>query len=63
MDVFFKGIFDNGLTQTIGVGDFLLCLGCVGGVDSALYGNIQNVLVYTIRNVHYFIPLFQILIL
>ena len=27
MDVFFKGIFDNGLTQTIGVGDFLLCLG------------------------------------
>ena len=27
MDVFFKGIFENGLTQTIGVGDFLLCLG------------------------------------
>ena len=27
MDVFFKGIFDNGLTQTIGAGDFLLCLG------------------------------------
>ena len=27
MDVFFKGIFDNGLMQTIGVGDFLLCLG------------------------------------
>ena len=27
MDVFFKGIFDSGLTQTIGVGDFLLCLG------------------------------------
>ncbi|MBQ8371315.1 MAG: DUF4956 domain-containing protein [Clostridia bacterium] len=27
MDVVFKGIFDNELTQVIGVGDFLLCLG------------------------------------
>ena len=27
MDAIFKGIFDNELTQVIGVGDFLLCLG------------------------------------
>ena len=27
MDVIFNGVFDNGLTQVIGVGDFLLCLG------------------------------------
>ena len=27
MDAIFKGIFDNELTQTIDVGDFLLCLG------------------------------------
>ena len=27
MDAIFKGIFDSGLTQTISVGDFLLCLG------------------------------------
>lgn len=27
MDAIFNGIFDHGLTQTIGVGDFLLCLG------------------------------------
>ena len=27
MDAIFKGIFDNELTQTIEVGDFLLCLG------------------------------------
>ena len=26
MDVIFKGIFDNGLTQVMGVGEFLLCL-------------------------------------
>ena len=28
MDMIFKGIFDNGLTQVISVGDFILCL-CV----------------------------------
>lgn len=27
MDAIFKGLFDTELTQTIGVGDFLLCLG------------------------------------
>jgi uncharacterized membrane protein YhiD involved in acid resistance len=27
MDAMFKGVFDNELTQTIGPGDFLLCLG------------------------------------
>lgn len=27
MDTIFKGVFDTELTQTIGVGDFLLCLG------------------------------------
>ena len=27
MAAIFKGLFDNGLTQTISVGDFLLCLG------------------------------------
>ncbi len=27
MEAIFKGIFDNGVAQTIGVGDFLLCLG------------------------------------
>ena len=27
MDAMFKGVFDNELTQVIGVGDFLLCLG------------------------------------
>ena len=27
MDAIFKGVFDNELTQVIGVGDFLLCLG------------------------------------
>ena len=27
MDAIFKGVFDNGLTQMISVGDFLLCLG------------------------------------
>ena len=40
MDVFFKGVFDNGLTQTIGVGDFLLCLGVsllLGFIMAAAY--------------------------
>ena len=27
MEAIFKGIFDSGLTQTISVGNFLLCLG------------------------------------
>ena len=40
MDAVFNGIFDNGLTQTIGVGDFLLCLGVsllLGAVMAAVY--------------------------
>ena len=40
MDTIFKGIFDNGLTQTISVQDFLLCLGvslALGLVMAAAY--------------------------
>jgi uncharacterized membrane protein YhiD involved in acid resistance len=46
MDVIFKGLFDNGLTQTIGVGDFLLCLGV-----SLLLGLIMAAS-YTLTNEH-----------
>ena len=40
MDAIFKGVFDNGLTQTVSVGDFLLCLGVslvLGFVIAAAY--------------------------
>ena len=46
MDAIFKGLFDNGLTQTIGVGDFLLCLGV-----SLLLGLIMAAS-YTLTNEH-----------
>ena len=46
MDAIFNGIFDNGLTQTIGVGDFLLCIGV-----SLLLGMIMAVS-YMWRNEH-----------
>ena len=40
MDVIFKGVFDNELTQVIEVGDFLLCLGVsllLGLIVAAVY--------------------------
>ena len=46
MDAIFKGIFDNELTQTIEVGDFLLCLGV-----SLLLGLIMAV-AYILKNEH-----------
>jgi len=46
MDALFKGVFDNGLTQTIEVGDFLLCL----GVSLAL--GLIMAAVYMFRNEH-----------
>ena len=46
MEAIFKGVFDNGLTQTVKVGDFLLCLG-----TSLLLGLILAA-VYTVRNEH-----------
>lgn len=46
MEALFKGIFDNGLTQTIKVGDFLLCLGI-----SLVLGLIMA-LTYMIKNEH-----------
>ena len=46
MDAIFKGVFDHELTQTIEVGDFLLCLGI-----SLLLGLIMAA-AYTFRNEH-----------
>lgn len=46
MDIIFKGIFDNGLVQTISIEDFLLCLGA-----SLLLGLIIAG-VYAFRNEH-----------
>ena len=46
MDVIFKGVFDNELTQVIEVGDFLLCLGV-----SLVLGLIMAA-AYTWRNEH-----------
>ena len=46
MDAIFKGVFDHELTQTIEVGDFLLCLGV-----SLLLGLIMAA-AYTFRNEH-----------
>ena len=46
MEAIFKGIFDNGILQTIKVGDFLLCLGV-----SLLLGLIMAA-AYTFRNEH-----------
>ncbi len=46
MDAIFKGLFDNELTQTIEVGDFLLCLGV-----SLLLGLIMAI-AYTFKNDH-----------
>lgn len=40
METIFKGIFDNGLTQVISIGDFLLCLGvslALGLIMAAAY--------------------------
>ena len=40
MDAIFKGVFDNGLTQTVSVGDFLLCIGVslvLGFIIAAAY--------------------------
>lgn len=40
MEAIFKGIFDNGMAQTISVGDFLLCLGVslvLGFIMAAAY--------------------------
>ena len=40
MDALFKGVFDNGLTRIIAVGDFLLCLGvslAIGLIMAAVY--------------------------
>lgn len=46
MDAIFKGIFDNELTQTIEVGDFLLCL----GVSLAL--GLMMAAAYMVKNKH-----------
>lgn len=46
MDMVFKGIFDNALTQTIAVRDFLLCLGV-----SLLLGLVMAG-AYMVRNAH-----------
>jgi len=46
MNAMFKGIFDNGLTQTIGVDDFLLCLGV-----SLILGLIMAI-TYIFKNEH-----------
>jgi len=46
MDTIFKGVFDNGLTQVIEIGDFLLCLGV-----SLVLGLIMAA-AYTFKNEH-----------